>query len=340
MRTLVLDRPGSLRLTDTPPPGRPCPGMALVRVLRVGVCGTDIHAWHGRQPYFTYPRILGHELAVEVVDAGEGVSNVVAGDRCAVEPYLSCGTCRPCRIGRGNCCERMQVLGVHLDGGLRERLEVPATKLHPSGSLHPESLALVEMLSIGAHAVARARPSDRDAVLVIGAGPIGLGVAACAAASGAAVSMADVSPSRLAFCRDHAGFRSVIDVSAGAEDAVRAAHGGELPTIVFDATGSPESMRSAFRLIANAGTLVLVGLVLGELSFEDPDFHRRETTLLASRNALPEDFRRVMQSLETGRIDVRRWITHRAGIEDGVDAFAAWTQPASGVVKAMVEVGS
>ena len=339
MRSLILDQPGALRLADTPPPGDPGPGEARVRVSRAGVCGTDIHAWHGRQPFFTYPRILGHELAVEVLDVGPDVSNVRAGDRCAVEPYLNCGTCRPCRAGRGNCCERMQVLGVHLDGGLRERITVPAHKLHPSSRLDAESLALVEMLSVGAHAVARARPSERDTVLVVGAGPIGLGVAACASSAGRVVAIADVSPARLAFCRERAGFPSVLDLSGGAEDAVRAAHGGELPTVVFDATGSAASMRAAFRLVANGGTLVFVGLVVGELSFDDPDFHRRETTLLASRNALPEDFRRVMSALESGRIDVRRWITHRAGIEDGVDAFAAWTQPSSGVVKAMIEIG-
>jgi 2-desacetyl-2-hydroxyethyl bacteriochlorophyllide A dehydrogenase len=340
VRTLILDRPGSLRLTETAPPEHPRPGSALVRVLRVGVCGTDIHAFHGRQPYFTYPRILGHELAVEILAIGDGVTNVRPGDRCAVEPYLNCGQCRPCLVGRGNCCERMQVLGVHLDGGLRERLDVPAHKLHPSATLDAASLALVEMLSVGAHAVARAHPSSGDPVLVLGAGPIGLGVAVSAAAAGAAVTLADVSEARLAFCREHTDVASVVDVSGGAEAAVRAAHNGDLPTFVFDATGNADSMRAAFRLIANAGTLVLVGIVLGDLSFEDQDFHRRETTLLASRNALPDDFRAVLRALESGRIDVGRWITHRAGIGDAVDAFAAWTQPSSGVVKAMIEVGS
>ncbi|HXE81008.1 MAG TPA: zinc-binding alcohol dehydrogenase family protein [Vicinamibacterales bacterium] len=338
MRTLVLDRPGSLTLTDTHPPEDPGPGMALVRVLRVGVCGTDIHAWHGRQPFFTYPRILGHELAVEVLATGPGVANVREGDRCAVEPYLNCGVCRPCRLGRGNCCERMQVLGVHLDGGLRERIAVPARKLHPSSRIDAESLALVEMLSVGAHAVARARPSADDTVLVIGAGPIGLGVAAFAVQSGASVTIGDVNPSRLAFCRERAGFQSVIDLSGDPANAVHAAYGGELPSIVFDATGNAASMQAAFRLVANAGTLVFVGLVLGDLSFEDRDFHRRETTLLASRNALPEDFRQVMAALESGRIDVRPWITHRARLEDGVEAFASWTRPDSGVLKAMILV--
>src|SRR6187200_130629 len=177
MRTVVLEEPGRLAATSTRPPGGPPRGAALVRVHRVGVCGTDFHAWHGRQPFFTFPRILGHELGVEVLEVGDGVTAVSPGDRCAVEPYLNCGACAACRRGRGNCCERLQVLGVHVDGGMRELLHVPADKLHRSRALNLETLALVETLSVGAHAVARGRPTPSDLVLVVGAGPIGLSVA-------------------------------------------------------------------------------------------------------------------------------------------------------------------
>jgi 2-desacetyl-2-hydroxyethyl bacteriochlorophyllide A dehydrogenase len=341
MRTIVLDRPGELRLTDTPAPQAPAEDAALVRVLRVGVCGTDVHAWRGEQPFFTYPRILGHELAVEVVATGAAVANVKPGDRCAVEPYVNCDACRPCRAGRQNCCERLQVIGVHLDGGMREIVEVPARKLHPSATLPADALALVEMLSIGRHAVGRADPSAADRVLVIGAGPIGLGVATFAAESGARVAVADVNRARLAFCAAHVRTDALLDLSrdeAGIDRAVRDAAGGELPTIVFDATGNAASMRRAFTLVANAGTLVFVGLVLGDLTFHDPDFHRRETTLLASRNALPGDFRAVMTALESGRVDVRSWITHRMQLEDMVQEFPAWTRPEAGVVKGMIDV--
>jgi 2-desacetyl-2-hydroxyethyl bacteriochlorophyllide A dehydrogenase len=342
MRTVVLDRPGELRLTDEPEPRPPSAGAVIARVLRVGVCGTDVHAWRGEQPFFSYPRILGHELAVEVIAAGPGVTGVAPGDRCTVEPYVNCGECRPCRTGRQNCCERLQVIGVHVDGGMRELVELPARKLHPSETLPPDALALVEMLGIGAHAVRRAGPSEKDRVLVLGAGPIGLGVATFAADSGACVAVADVNPARLAFCATQLPMVHTIDLLRGAADvpaAVRDTAGGDLPTIVFDATGNADSMRRAFTLIGNGGTLVLVGLVLGDLTFHDPDFHRRETTLLASRNALPDDFRTVIHALESGRVDVRHWITHRTSLDETARVFPQWTEPGAGVVKGMIEIG-
>jgi 2-desacetyl-2-hydroxyethyl bacteriochlorophyllide A dehydrogenase len=339
MRTLILDRPGVLRLTETPAPDPPDEGMALVRVLRIGVCGTDFHAWHGRQPFFTYPRILGHELAVEVMAAGDNVTNVRAGDRCAVEPYIDCGKCRACRIGRNNCCERLTVLGVHVDGGMREMFQVPARKLHPSTTLSADALALVETLSIGAHAARRANPASGDRVLVLGAGPIGLGTAAFAAARGARVAVADVNAGRLEFCRTALGIDDVVDVSEGpAESILRSALDGELPPIVIDATGNAASMHSAFTMIANGGTLVLVGLILGDVTFNDPDFHRRETTLLASRNALPDDFRQVLTALEDGRVDVKPWVTHRAELGGAAHAIPEWTRTADGLVKAVIEI--
>ena len=339
MRTVILDRPGELRLADTPEPPSPSPGMALARVRRIGVCGTDVHAWRGEQPYFTYPRVLGHELAVEVVATGADVTNVRPGDRCAVEPYVNCGECRPCRSGRQNCCDRLQVIGVHVDGGMRDLVELPARKLHPSATLSPDALALVEMLSIGAHAVRRAAPAPADRVLVLGAGPVGLGVATFAASACAPVTVADVNPSRLAFCGTQLPGVTRLDLSGGADvaAAVRQAGGGELPTMVFDATGNSDSMRRAFTLVGHGGTLVFVGLVLGDLSFHDPDFHRRETTLLASRNALPDDFRTVMAALDSGAVRPDSWITHRTSLDDAARVFPEWTTPGAGVVKGVIE---
>jgi threonine dehydrogenase-like Zn-dependent dehydrogenase len=174
--------------------------------------------------------------------------------------------------------------------------------------------------------------------VILGAGPIGLGTATFAAACGAHVSVADVNRARLDFCRATVGV-DVLDLStAPAEAVVRAHHDGELPSIVIDATGNAESMHRAFTLIANGGTLVFVGLVLGQLTFDDPDFHRRETTLLASRNALPEDFRHVMTALEEQRVDVHSWVTHRAELGDAALAIPEWTRSAEGMVKALIEV--
>ena len=338
MRTIVLDQPGDLQALSTDAPGAPGPGMALVRVRRVGVCGTDFHAWRGRQPFFTYPRILGHELGIEVVATGPGVSDLQPGDRCAVEPYLNCGACSACRRGRGNCCERLRVLGVHADGGMREWLELPARKLHASTVLDVDTLALVETLCIGAHAVRRASLPPGASVLVIGAGPIGLSVAAFAIAAGADVAVMDVNLGRLAFCCSQLGVTRRLQ-PAGAETVTAVCDVlGDLPLVVFDATGHKESMEQAFGLAAQGGTLVFVGLVQGDLTFRDPEFHRRELTLLASRNALPVDVAHVIATLEAGQLDVRPWITHRAALDEVPAAFPVWAAPDSGVVKAMIEV--
>ena len=338
MLSVVLERPGELRLADTPQPGHAEPGLALVRVRRIGVCGTDFHAWFGRQPFFAFPRILGHELAVEVLDVPSGSTGAAAGDRCAVEPYLNCGQCPACLIGRTNCCETLQTLGVHTDGGMRERLLLPVNKLHPSPLLEADALALVETLCIGSHAVMRSGLGVGDEALVIGAGPIGLGAALAARAAGAIVRVMDVNPQRLEFAAAHTGVEGTIRVPQdGAVDDVREAFGGMLPRFVFDATGSAASMQEAFTLTGHAGTLVFVGLVRADISFHDPDLHRKELTVLASRNAVAADFRRVMDLLEAGHIDLRPWITHRTALATVPDAFAAWTRPEAGVVKAIIE---
>lgn len=338
MLTLILEEPGRLVTRDTTPPAGPGPGEALLRVHRVGVCGTDLHAFAGNQPFFTYPRILGHELGVEVLAVGSGVTHVRPGDRCAVEPYLNCGTCVACRQGKPNCCRTLKVLGVHVDGGHRARLVVPAGKLHASARLSFDQLALVETLGIGAHAVARAAVRAGEQVAVIGAGPIGLAVMQFARAAGARVIAADISESRLAFCRARLGVTDTVDARGDLVAALERLTGGDLPTAVFDATGNVRSMNAAFNLVAHGGRLILVGLAQADVTFNDPNFHRRELTALSSRNALPADFTRIISLIEAGQIDTNPWITHRATLAQVPAVFASWTQPATGVIKAMIEV--
>ena len=302
----------------------------------MAVCGTDLHAYAGNQTFFTYPRVLGHELAVEVLEVGADVSNVDPGDICAVEPYLNCGGCRPCRAGRPNCCASLKVLGVHVDGGLRERVRVPAHKLHSSKTLAPDALALVEMLCVGAHAVDRAGPGPGDRVLVIGAGPIGLGVMAFARLAGAEVIALDMDPGRLDHCRATHGVAHTVVAGDDAAERVEELTGGDRADVVFDATGSPPSMQAAFHHVAHGGRLVLVGHANAESTFSDPLFHSREMTLMASRNARPEDFTRVLAALEEGEVDAGAWITHRTAFDDLIVAFPAFTRREGGLVKAVV----
>jgi 2-desacetyl-2-hydroxyethyl bacteriochlorophyllide A dehydrogenase len=339
MKTIVLEQPEQLRLLDTKPPEELGPGEALVRIGHVGVCGTDLHAFKGKQPFFDYPRILGHELGVEVVALGPIEENLElsVGYRCAVEPYLECGRCGACRRGRANCCENLKVLGVHTDGGMQELFVVPARKLHRSDSIPLDHLALVETLCIGAHAVERARLAKDETVLVIGAGPIGLSVIEFARSAGAKIMVMEISENRLAFCRERLGIDLAIDGKSDPVSQLRDLLSGDLPTAVFDATGNGASMQRAFDCVAHGGRLVFVGLFQGDVTFHDPDFHRREMTLLSSRNATREDFARVIQTLEAGKIDLAPWITNRARPEEIVEEFPRWFEPESNVVKALLE---
>ncbi|GCE24005.1 zinc-binding alcohol dehydrogenase family protein [Dictyobacter kobayashii] len=270
MKAIQLEAPGQLRLIQTVEPQAPGPDEVLVRVKAIGVCGTDLHAFRGEQPFFNYPRILGHELGVEVVAVGEQVQQITVGMRCAVEPYLNCGTCPPCRRGKTNCCMNIRVLGVHIDGGMSEYLLVPADHLHPARTLSFEQLALVEPLAIGAHAVERARLATDEQVLVVGAGPIGLAVTQFALLAGAQVVVMDISESRLDFCRQQWSEVTCINGGQDAQAALQKIYGDDFPTAVFDATGNPHSMRAAFNYVAYGGRLIFVGLIQGDVSFNDP----------------------------------------------------------------------
>lgn len=339
MKAIRLEQPGRFAQVNLDPVSAALqPDEALVRVHRIGVCGTDIHAFRGDQPFFTYPRILGHELGVEVLEVGGQANGIQPGQHCAVEPYLNCGTCIACRRGKPNCCAKLSVLGVHVDGGMRETLVLPIRKLHPSRTLTLDQLVLVETLAIGCHAVDRAGLERGEFALVIGAGPIGLGVMQFAIEAGAQVIVLDVNAQRLEFCRSRLGVRYAIDASR--ENALEALTGltaGDLPTAVFDATGNGRSMESAFEYPANGGRLIFVGLFQGEVSFNDPNFHRRELTVLASRNARPEDFTRIISLIEAKRIDTSPWITHRTPLSDVLTEFPLWTKAETGVIKAIIE---
>ncbi len=332
MKTLVLEKPGTLEWIENP---EPVPGKAeaLVRVRRCGVCGTDIHAFAGRQPFFSYPRRLGHELCVEVISA-DG-SQLQPGDLCAVEAYDFCGDCPPCRAGKTNCCKQLRVLGVHTDGGHAPLMVLPVDKLHRATALSPDEIALVEPLVIGAHGVERAQLKPGEPTVIIGMGPIGLAAAIFAKAAGANLVCVDVNADRLAFATDHMNLG--VAIPAGADLTERLlAHFGQFPNVVIDASGNSGSMASTFQLAEHGGRIVFLGLFIGELSFDDPNFHRRELTLLASRAGLTGTFREVIRLMETKKVDVLPLITHRFAFSDTAERLPSLhLEP--GLVKAMID---
>lgn len=338
-----LIRPGEWHVMKMPKPGRPGPSEALVRVHQVGICGTDIAGYLGKMPFFSYPRIPGHELGVEVMAVGSQVQHVRVGDLCSVEPYINCGVCFACRRGLTNCCEQNQTLGVHCDGGLRPEFLLPAGKLHPANGLTASQCALVETLAIGRHAVGRANIQPGMVTVVVGAGPIGLSAVVFAHLAGSSVIVLDPIAARLDFVERHFEIASENRIHVtNNEDSVRAVllrthHQGA--EVVIDATGNAQAMSHSMNFCAFGGKLVYVGITQGELRFPHaPIMHRRELSLLASRNALPEDFRQIIENIRDGRISTDPWITHRASFADFTSKFESWTRPETGVVKAMVEI--
>jgi 2-desacetyl-2-hydroxyethyl bacteriochlorophyllide A dehydrogenase len=333
---LLCCEPGRLEIVQRPAP-EVGPGSVLVRPRRVGICGTDYHIFEGKHPFLQYPRVMGHELAVEIVEAPGG-SNLAPGEICVVNPYLSCGHCIACRGGKPNCCVKIAVLGVHRDGGLTGLLSVPLGNLIPAQGLSTDECAAVEFLSIGAHAVRRGAVTSQDRVLVVGAGPIGLGVALFARALGAETAMFDRDPERLAAAQRIAGV-AAIQADGDPAEAVDAFTGGTGFDIVFDATGNPAAMQRGFDHVCHGGRYVLVSVVKDTISFADPDFHRKEMTLLGSRNATNEDFHWVMGAIRGGDVPVDALITHRTGFRDAVRTIPLWATQKSGLIKALIEIG-
>ncbi len=339
MKTIVLEEPGKFNYTYTTLNEDLQPDEALVKVHRVGICGTDLHAYQGNQPFFSYPRILGHELGVEVLKVGAEVSNVAVGDKCLVEPYQNKTQDQAVRRGFTNCGENISVLGVHEDGGMRERFKLPAKYLHKSAKLSYEQLAVIEPLGIGCHAVNRANIQPDDLVLVVGVGPIGLATVIFATAQGAKTVVMDVNEDRLSFAQKTTNIHgTVVARQDNTIDKLREQFGGDLPTVVLDATGNKHSMAKALDYAAPAGRIVFIGLFQGDFTFHDPYFHKKELTLIASRNALTADFKQIIQMMEEGQIDVSQWITHRSSFEEMVDKFDGWLQPETGVIKAVVSL--
>lgn len=340
MKAVQFAEPGRIALIETPEPSEPGQGEVLMRVHRVGVCGTDLAGYLGKMPFFSYPRIPGHELGVEVIKTGPGVTHLQPGDRCAIEPYMNCQKCSSCRRGHTNCCEENQTLGVHCDGGLRPFFILPARKLHPSKKLGYDQLALVETLAIGAHAIHRAAPQPEESVLIIGAGPIGLSALEFAKLTGAQVIVMDINERRLAFCRERMGVEYTLPFrgEGGEVESLKELTNGSMPHVVVDATGNHKSMSNALNYSAFAGRVVYVGITTQEIEFPHPLMHRKEITLMASRNAIPAEFKRIIRLIEDGKIDTKPWITHHALFGNLPDVFETFTKPETGVIKAIVKI--
>lgn len=337
MKGIICEQPKQLELKEMNVPAKK-DGQAIIRVKRIGICGTDMHAYRGVQPFFSYPRVLGHELSGVIEEIEENNAGFEKGDQISILPYLSCGECVACRNGKENCCVNMKVIGVHEDGGMCEFISIPIDHLLKTNNLTLDQSAIIEPLAISAHAIRRANIKKNEWVLVIGAGPIGLGVMNFARQAGAKVIAMDMNNERLVFCEKWAKVAITVSALNNPLEKLMDITQGELPTIVFDATGNQQSMNQAFNYVAHGGKLIYVGLVKNDITFSDPDFHSKELTLMGSRNATKEDFHYVIKKLETGGIAAEGYITHRCSFDQFIDHFEAWLSPDSKIIKGVIEL--
>jgi 2-desacetyl-2-hydroxyethyl bacteriochlorophyllide A dehydrogenase len=335
MLTVICDTPGTLLAQNRPLPQRQ-PGEVLLRVKRVGVCGTDLHIFTGNQPFLSYPRVMGHELS-GIVEEADADSGLAPGDAAYVMPYLSCGHCVACRQGKSNCCVTIQVLGVHRDGAFTEYLTLPQRFVHRADGISLDQAAMLEFLAIGAHAVRRGEVQAGQRVLVAGAGPIGLAAMLFARLRGASVVALDSRQDRLAFALAHLGVTAAVPVGDQDEAELARLTDGEHFDVVFDATGNAKAMERGFRFIAHGGRYVLVSIVQGQITFSDPEFHKREATLISSRNATDADFTTVLAAMRAGLVPDAALATHHMRLADVPTEFAGLLDPAAGVIKAIVE---
>lgn len=337
MRALILNEPGKFEYKNIAAPAMQ-KGHALLKIKRVGICGTDLHAYEGTQPYFNYPRILGHELAAEIVDA-DGADDYSKGESVTIVPYFNCGSCIACRNGKPNCCCSIKVAGVHTDGGMRDHFLVPSYSLLHGDGLSADALALIEPLAIGAHGIARANIQPGEYVLVIGAGPIGLGTTAFAKIAGANVIVLDVNQRRLEFCKTQLNIEHVINAKSGnVLEQISIITNGDMPTVTIDCTGNQQAINSGLQYLAHGGRYVLIGLQKADLIFSHPEFHKRETTLMSSRNATRKDFIHVMQSIKNGLVNPADFITQHIAFNKLNDEFEMLMSPGSNTIKAVVHM--
>jgi len=300
----------------------------------VGLCGTDLNSFRGKNPLVTYPRVLGHEIAATVV---EGSATTPAGTRVTISPYTSCGTCPSCLRQRFNACQSNQTFGVQRDGALTEWLSVPEEKVYPS-SLSLKELCLVEPLTVGFHAVARGRVTPNDTVAIFGCGGVGLGAIAGAAFRGARTIAIDLDDTKLETARA-AGATDLIH--SGREDfrsQLRELTGARGPDVVIEAIGLPDTFRAAVEEVAFTGRVVYIGYAKEPVAYETRLFVQKELDILGSRNALPEDFREVIAMLERRHFPVERAVSAIVSMEETPEILARWSDAPGSFTKIMVQI--
>jgi len=336
VRALVLRAPGVAEIDDVPEPELRA-GEALLKVRRVGLCGSDLNTYRGRNPMVSYPRIPGHEIAATIVALSEKHSRLKPGMDVTLSPYTSCGRCAACRNARPNACRDNQTLGVQRDGALTEYITVPVEKLY-TAELNLQELCMVEPLTVGFHAVARGCVTERDTVAVIGCGGVGLGAVAAAAFRGARTIAVDIDDGKLVIARAAGAAETVHSRRKAMTEALAELTDGAGPDVVIEAIGMPETFRAAVEVVAFTGRVVYIGYAKEPVSYETKLFVQKELDIRGTRNALPEDFAQVIAMLEQKRFPVEQAVSLTVPLEEAPAALRAWSEEPGRFRKIMIDM--
>jgi threonine dehydrogenase-like Zn-dependent dehydrogenase len=338
MKTLIIERPGHFAYGEKMRP-KPAPGEALLKIVRLGFCGSDLSTFRGGNPLVVYPRVPGHEIAAVIEALTDGApAHLRLGQEVTVMPYTACGRCSSCRAGRSNACRHNQTLGVQQDGAFTEYLAVPWAKVIPA-SLGARELALVEPLAVGFHAAARGRVASTDTVVVFGCGMIGLGaIAGAALQRGATVIAVDIEDAKLALAR-RAGATHVINSrTEDLHERLQALTRGDGPDVAIEAVGTPATYLAAVAEVGFAGRVVCIGYTQAPVAYETKFFVLKELDILGSRNSTPEDFRAVIGLLESGRYPAAETVTETVPFGQAGAALRQWSEQPAAVTKIHVEL--
>ena len=337
MKSIVCTEPGKLIIEERPDPTPP-KGWVTLKMKRVGLCGTDFHIFKGLHPFLEYPRVMGHELSGEILETPRN-GRFSVGDKVIINPYLSCDNCVSCKKSKSNCCVNLKVLGVHTDGGMCEFLCLPERAIYSARGLTLTEAAMVEFLSIGAHAVSRGQLLAGSRILVIGAGPIGLGVALFASFEEAsAVAILDVNMERVVFAENLSDAFSGFVVDDDVDEKLREFTKGDMFDVVFDATGNAQSMEKSLDYTSHGGACVFVSVVKDKIRFSDPFFHAREMKIIGSRNANRIDFENVIDKIHSGKIPSSELNSHNIDLLDLPKQLPTWIENGTGLVKAIAHL--
>lgn len=336
MKALVMRGPGAVEVQEVPDPVRK-PGEALLQVRYIGLCGSDLNSYRGRNPLVSFPRIPGHEVAATIVELDPGAPALTVGTDVTLSPYTSCGHCAACRSGRNNACEFNQTLGVQRDGALAQFISIPAEKLY-TAALGLRELCLVEPLTVGCHAVARGRVNKTDTVAIFGCGGVGLGAVAASSFRGATTIAIDIDDAKLEIARK-AGAAHTINSQRGDLNAtLKDLTDGLGPQVVIEAVGRAETFRAAVDLVAYTGRVVYIGYAKEPVTYETRLFVQKEIDILGTRNALPGDFREVIRMLEENRFPIDAAISTVARLEEAPEVLRAWDANPASFTKIMISL--